>query len=55
MDELSQLCSLILQMRIGRLTVVLVVLTVVVAVEPVREGLTWALEHIGNLLARGDG
>ena len=55
MAELTQLCALLLQMRIGWLTVVMIVLTVLVALDPLLQVIDWTLAHVRNLLTCIDG
>ena len=55
MAELTQLCSLLLQMRIGWLTVVMVVIAVLAALDPLLQALDWILGHVRSLLTRIDG
>ena len=55
MAELTQLCALLMQMRIGWLTVVMIVLTVLVALDPLLLAVDWTLAHVRNLLTGIDG
>ena len=50
MAELTQLGALLLQMRMGRLTLVMVVIAVLAALEPILQAVEWILAYLRSLL-----